>query len=110
MEESIESPDLGSRYTIEPEIDKTDSEGIIAHMNEDHADALVLYARAFGAVIDATEAVMLGIDTKGMNLKVRTPSGSENIRIALPEPLSSGADARRVLVDMVNRARQMLGA
>ena len=44
------------------------SSRICKHMNDDHADAIVLYAKAFGGVTDANAAQMLSIDAQGMDL------------------------------------------
>ena len=35
---------------------------ICNHMNEDHADAVVLYAQAFGGLTDATAASLISIE------------------------------------------------
>src|SRR5437899_2022769 len=42
--------------------------GILEHMNADHADSLVLFARVFGGRPDATEAVMTSVDRYGFDL------------------------------------------
>lgn len=41
---------------------------ICAHMNEDHADAVLIYAQRFGTSPNSTAAKMLSIDAQGMNL------------------------------------------
>jgi putative heme iron utilization protein len=44
------------------------SDRICRHMNDDHADVVLLYARTFGKAIKATAAKMLSIDAQGMDL------------------------------------------
>jgi heme iron utilization protein len=77
---------------------------IIAHMNEDHGDALRAIAKHFGG-LDAEEASMMSCDRLGFVIRVRTTAGMKGARIAFPEPVSSRDDARRVLVAMTQEAR-----
>ena len=46
--------------------------GMIAHMNADHADAMVLYCRAFSKATEITAATMTGIDRYGFEMSART--------------------------------------
>ena len=43
------------------------SDRICKHMNDDHSDAIRLYARVFGNILEAETAQMLSIDPEGMN-------------------------------------------
>lgn len=78
--------------------------GILAHMNEDHADALVLYCRAF-AGLDAETATMTAIDRLGFQVRARVGERSHGLRLAFPREVRSTGDARAVLVEMVRDAR-----
>ena len=78
---------------------------IIQHMNADHADALVLLARAF-AGIEATEAAMTSIDRLGFHVRLKNDEGARGARIAFPRPVNTRADARIVLVEMTAQAQQ----
>jgi heme iron utilization protein len=82
--------------------------GILEHMNQDHADALPLYCRAFSRATEATEASMTGIDRYGFELSVRTAEGPRPVRLAFPAPIASAADARQALVALLGQARQKL--
>lgn len=84
--------------------------GILAHMNDDHADALVLYARAFTRAASAEEVAMTGIDRYGLTLSVRTDAGRRPARIAFAAPIATPGDARAALVALVKEARARLGA
>jgi Putative heme iron utilization protein len=78
--------------------------GIIQHMNADHKDALVLLARTF-ARIESTEATMTAVDRLGFHVRLKTPDGMRGVRIAFLHEVRDAAETRRVLVEMVQRAR-----
>ncbi len=75
-------------------------EGALAHMNEDHAEALALYAEKLcGAAPGRWRAS--GIDPEGMDLAL----GDQTARLVFPS-LIQGADAlRKVLVELSGKAR-----
>lgn len=75
-------------------------EGIVAHMNEDHADAVQLYAAKLLGV-PGNGWTMTGIDREGLDLRL----GGETARLTFDKPLGAASDARPVLVDLVRRAR-----
>lgn len=79
--------------------------GIIAHMNQDHADALVLFARVYGGV-ETTEAAMTAVDRLGFHLKAKTEDRYHGLRIAFPRPIDDPRDSRGVMVEMVREARR----
>ncbi len=78
---------------------------ILSHMNVDHADALVLYARAFTRASDAERATMTGIDRHGFELSVTTARGPRPARIAFERSIETPEAARTALVALVRRAR-----
>jgi len=81
--------------------------GIIEHMNDAHADTVLLYARVIGNRPDTVEAKMTSIDRHRMTLEIQAPSRSiEPLNILLAQAISTPMDARRVLVRMAKRARQ----
>jgi len=79
--------------------------GIIAHMNLDHAEALREITRHFGN-LDAEDATMVSCDRLGFVVRARTNEGIKGLRIAFTEEVRSAEDARRVLVGMVKVARE----
>ncbi|MDP5338173.1 MAG: DUF2470 domain-containing protein [Nodularia sp. (in: cyanobacteria)] len=81
------------------------SSRICSHMNDDHANAVVLYAQAFGGVTDATTAEMLSIDAEGMNLTAQVNSETVPIRIQFDHTLVDSEDAHQTLIAMVKQAR-----
>jgi putative heme iron utilization protein len=79
--------------------------GIIEHMNTDHKDALVLLAQAF-ARIEAQEAAMTAVDRLGFHVRLKTQDGMKGARIAFLREVTNPGEARKVLVEMVQQARQ----
>lgn len=79
---------------------------IIQHMNAGHGDALVLLARAF-AGIESQEVAMTSVDRLGFHVRLKTQDGTRGARIAFLREVSSPAEARKVLVEMVGQARRM---
>jgi putative heme iron utilization protein len=77
---------------------------IIQHMNADHKDALVLLARKF-ARIESQEATMIAVDRLGFHVRLKTQDGMRGARIAFLREVSNPAEARKVLVEMVQQAR-----
>ena len=79
--------------------------GILEHMNRDHPDALVVYARVLGGATDAEAATMVAVDRLGFRLRIRTGARLHAERIPFPEEVTSADDARRVLIRMLQDAR-----
>src|SRR5216683_2002755 len=78
-----------------------DSEdGIVRHMNEDHADAVQLYAGKLLGLADS-DWRMTGIDAEGIDLR----QAGRVVRLAFDTPLSAASEARKVLVSLVAEAR-----
>jgi hypothetical protein len=78
--------------------------GILAHMNADHIDAMVLLAKSQAAV-DAIEATMTSVDRLGFTLRLKTKDGVKGARINFPREVATAQDTRAVLVEMVREAR-----
>ena len=60
--------------------------GILAHMNDDHADAVLAYARGLAGIADATAATMTAVDRYGFDSTVTTPAGPRAARLAFEAP------------------------
>jgi len=78
--------------------------GIVEHMNRDHADALVAYARHFGGE-PADEATMVAVDRLGFKLRLRSGQRLSSARIAFPREVTTAAQGREVLIAMLQQAR-----
>lgn len=79
--------------------------GIIEHMNADHKDALVLLARK-SAGIESQEAAMTSVDRLGFQVRLKTADGVRGARIAFLHEVRNADDTRKVLIEMVQQARQ----
>lgn len=74
-------------------------------MNTDHKDVLILLAREF-ARIEAQEAAMTAVDRLGFQVRLKTQDDVPGARIAFLREVSNPAEARKVLMEMVQQARQ----
>ncbi len=82
--------------------------GMIAHMNADHADALLLYCKAFSRGTEITSAKMTGVDRYGFEMSAITSSGPRPLRLAFAKPISTPEEVRATLISMVKDARSKL--
>jgi heme iron utilization protein len=79
--------------------------GILQHMNADHQDAMILLARVF-AGMEAQEAAMTSVDRLGFHLRMKTEDGMKGARLAFLGEVSTPAETRKMLVEMVQQARR----
>lgn len=86
---------------ITPEV----SQRICTHMNDDHAEAVLMYAKVYGQAEDATAAKMNAIDPDGMDLNVMIGDEASTIRVPFERSLTDSEDAHQVLIAMVRQAR-----
>lgn len=84
-------------------------DGIVAHMNADHARELALYCRAFAGV-EADSAEMEDIDHLGFRVRARVGEQIQDLRINFATKARTPKEARAVLVKMARDARATLGA
>lgn len=87
---------------ITPEVSKR----ICAHMNDDHPEAVLLYARVYGNQEKAIAAKMTDIDPEGMDLDVTLDHQEITVRIPFARALADSEDAHQTLIEMVRKARQ----
>lgn len=87
---------------ISPEV----SRRICKHMNEDHADAILMYAQVFGGVAQASAAEMAAIDPAGMDLVAQVNGSTQSVRVTFDHTLQDSEDAHHTLIAMVKQARQ----
>lgn len=75
-------------------------------MNEDHADAVAIYAQTFGKITNATSAEMLAIDEEGMDLKAQVNGEIVPVRIPFDHRLVDAEDAHHTLIAMIKQGRK----
>lgn len=73
------------------------SDRICKHMNDDHAGAVLAYARHYGGVAAASSARMLAIEPEAMRLEV----DGQELQVPFDHSLSDSDDAHRTLVAML---------
>ena len=78
-------------------------EGVVTHMNEDHGDAVGLYATVL-AKAEPGHWRIVSIDPHGLDLA----ADQRVIRLNFAAPLTSAAEIRPVLVQMAKDAREKL--
>ena len=78
---------------------------IMAHMNADHVDSMILLAQTC-AQLKATEAAMTSVDRLGFWLRLKTAEGMKGARINFLREVSTAKETRQVLVEMVRQARE----
>ncbi len=83
--------------------------GIIAHMNGDHADALVTFARVLAGA-PADEASMVAVDRLGFKLRIKHGVRVHSARIPFPREVTTAEESRQVLIEMLRDARARAGA
>ncbi len=84
-------------------------EEFLDHMNLDFGDALVMVGRALSDHRDATEVVLTGLDPLGVDAVATDASGEHAVRIEFATPLEHSEDITMALLDLVTRAREVLG-
>ena len=78
------------------------SDRICKHMNDDHAEAVLAYARHYGGVSSPSAARMLAVTPAAMQLEV----DGERLEVPFDHILSDSEDAHRTLVAMLRAMPQ----
>lgn len=73
------------------------SERICRHMNDDHASAVLAYARHYGGLHQALAARMVAVAPEGMTLEVDGAA----VEVPFDHLLTDSEDAHRTLVAML---------
>ncbi|HYF25221.1 MAG TPA: DUF2470 domain-containing protein [Baekduia sp.] len=77
----------------------------VAHLNADHADALLDIARTLAGRPEATAASCVRIDRYGLDLRITAPGGATEERVAFAEPATAPDGLRAATVELTRRAR-----
>ena len=81
------------------------SDRICQHMNEDHSEAIALYAKSFGNAPQTETATMDSIDPQGMNISAQIDGSTVPVRVEFDHTLKDAEDAHHTLVAMIKQAR-----
>jgi putative heme iron utilization protein len=92
-------------FAAEPDPLADHADGIIAHMNADHVEAMTLYCKAYSKAQSFSGIHMTGVDRYGFEMSVETAEGWRPIRLSFGNPVDTPESAREALVAMVKQAR-----
>jgi len=81
-----------------------EAEGILEHMNRDHAGALLALARAHTDAA-AEDATMLSVDRLGFRVRVRSGERLQAARISFPREVTTAEECRSALIEMIRGGR-----
>ena len=96
-------------HAAEPDPLAGSAADIIDHMNRDHADAVVLYCRAFSKATDVTSATLTGVDRYGFEMSAVTADGPRPVRLAFSQLVKTPEEVRNALIEKLKAARSALG-
>jgi putative heme iron utilization protein len=90
----------------EPDPLAASAAGILSHMNADHADTLLAYARALAGAPEAEGAVMTRVDRYGFEMRARTPEGERLLRLGFDPPVTATDEVRKAMIALARAARE----
>ena len=80
--------------------DWKEEQGMLNHMNKDHADAIRHYCDLYDiAVPEKLTPVMVGIDSEGFHIRI----GKRIYRINFKHPVNTGEEVRKALVELARQ-------
>ena len=75
--------------------------GVISHMNEDHSDAILIYAQVYAGLSQATQAHMTDMTSQYMDIK----TDEADVRIYFNATIEDRESSRLRLVELLKLAR-----
>lgn len=99
--------DVDTYMHVQPDPLARQGDAIMAHMNTDHADANLTYARALAGIADATSARMVAVDRLGFDLLATTPNGLQPACVNFDDPVDTPEAVRKAVVALLARARAL---
>jgi putative heme iron utilization protein len=81
------------------------ADGIVTHMNNDHADACLVYAQFYAGFTEASSARLIGVDRLGIDLVAVVPSGLQPARVNFDHEQTTPEGVRKAVVALLVRAR-----
>ena len=77
----------------------------IEHMNEDHADANLIFVQELGGIPDASDAQMIAVDRYGMTFNASTTTGIRTSRVAFPEVAHEASQLEPFVIGLLRSLR-----
>ena len=90
----------------EPDPLADSADGIIAHMNDDHADTMVLYCKTLSKAVDTTAAEMVGLGRYGFEMSAIIGEGPRPIRLEFSKPVSTSEEVRYEMETLAHKGRE----
>ena len=93
--------------TAEPDPLRPHVAGIVGHMNDDHADALVAYCRVFGGQPATERAEMVGVDRYGFTMLAAGEGTDERKAVRIPwgRRVDTVGEVRAATIALLREAR-----
>jgi len=104
----MDSTDAAAYHEAQPDPVAAAAPYAVAHLNEDHEDALLDMAKALAGYTDASAARCTGADRYGLDLVVHTPRGRAQTRVGFAEPITVSNGLRSATVELARRSRRLL--
>tara|TARA_Y100001970_G_scaffold280031_1_gene388333 strand:+ start:145 stop:927 length:783 start_codon:yes stop_codon:yes gene_type:complete len=82
------------------------AEHAIEHMNDDHADANLIFVQELGGVPNASEAQMIAVDRYGMTFKASTALETRTSRVAFPEVAHEASQLEPFVIGLLRSLRE----
>lgn len=98
--------DTGAYRAAEADPIRPHAAGVIQHMNDDHADSLVLYCEVYGGLSEVTAARMVAVDRYGFDVAATSGAGDTTVRVGFSEPM----DIERLRGEMARLSRDARAA
>ena len=91
----------------EPDPLRQHAAGIVLHMNDDHADALVAYCRVFGDRPGTATAEMVGVDRYGFTMLAADEGATDQIAVRIPfgRRVDTPGAVRAAMIELLHEAR-----
>ena len=84
---------------------RSQADGILEHMNDDHAEALLAFCRVLGGQAEVTAARMVGVDRYGFDVLASAPGASPRaMRFGFDAPVDTTNAVRMAMIDLVRRS------
>lgn len=99
--------DTASYAGAEPDPLRPHAERVIAHMNDDHPDALVAYCRVFGGRPDTLDARMVAVDRYGFAVLAADAPDSAPVAVRIPfgRRVDTVGGVRTAMIELLHEAR-----
>ena len=97
--------EIGAYASAEPDPCCRNAEHAIAHMNNDHADANLIFVQELGGIPRASEAQMIAVDRYGMTFRASTASGTRISRVAFPDVAHEASQLEPFVVGLLHSLR-----